>query len=204
MTRLGRTILAVALLAGCDASRALTPAQPCPCTQGWSCDTATNTCVASSNDAGTVPPPGSCACDTTISTTGLQQRYVTVSRDCFCASPDGFLCHDFDEAGALCSRADIKQVSAARFAGCTLKFLHVTVGSTAVGRPSYATLRFDGNSFAGASYEADLVCNNLPADEVNDMYLGVTTDHYYDNLDPACGSVEEWNPCSSDAGTNAD
>ena len=145
---------------------------------------------------------GTCACDTTIHTTDLLQQHVSVSQDCFCASAFGFLCRDFDQVAALCSRGDVHQVSASSFDSGTLHFLQVTIGSVAKGRPTHATLKFDGNSFAGASYEADLLCNNLPADEVNDTFLYVYTDGY-EMLDPTCGSSNEWNPCASDAGADA-
>jgi hypothetical protein len=147
---------------------------------------------------------GLCTCDTTIHTTQLMQRYVHVPLDCFCASPFGFLCQDFDRASTLCARSDVHDVSAASFGGCTRHYLNVTIGSVAKGRPTYATLKFDGNSFAGANYEADLICNNLPADEVNDTSLGAVTTGY-DQIDAGtCGSVHEWNVCESDGGARYD
>jgi hypothetical protein len=229
MTRLTSTIFAVALLAGCVGDRSLMTGQPCPCAPGWSCDEATNTCFVrtidasiSSDDTGAAhadatsagdhagplttdaAPAVSCACDTTKHMFELGQSYVTVSRDCFCASPFGYLCRDFDQAAAeLCSRPEVHAVSASRFEGCTLNFLQVTIGSVAKGRPTHATLKFVDNAFDGAMYEADLVCNNLPADEANDSYLNVVTDDYNDPL-PMCGGVTEWNACTSDADAGTD
>ena len=50
MTRLTSRLawtLALAFLAGCVGNRSIGTGQPCPCAPGWSCDTATNTCVVS-------------------------------------------------------------------------------------------------------------------------------------------------------------
>ena len=223
MTRLTST-LTLALLAGCVGSRSLKTGQPCPCAPGWSCNTTTNACVAAGNDAsvagkdasasskdvmsaGDDAMPGTCACGTTVLTEDVSYSYVPVSRDCFCSSAFGFLCNDFEQAAALCSRPEVHEVTASNFLGCNTQFLNVTIGSAAKGRPTYVVLQFRGNSFHAAGYEADLVCNNLPPDYVNDQFLYVDTDGYWD-LDPSCGdSNQSWDVCagvsSGDAGSDA-